>query len=151
MASPAKCEAIEVKPLAGALGAEIGGVDLAQIRDNRTWSDIHRAFLDYQVIVFRGQELSLDDITHPETGRNPLYLNLDHTVRFADMTEAESEPLIEYLAAHAVEPEFTCRVRWEKGTFTVWDNRCTLHCALNDYHAQRRVMQRITVGGEVPA
>jgi taurine dioxygenase len=67
------------------------------------------------------------------------------------MTEAESEPLIAYLAHHAVQPEFTCRVRWEKGTFTVWDNRCTLHCALNDYNGQRRVMQRITVGGEVPA
>lgn len=61
--------------------------------------------------------------THSETGRKSLYLNLDHTIRFADMTEAESEPLIVYLANHAVQPEFTCRVRWEKGTFTVWDNR----------------------------
>lgn len=287
MASAAKYESIEVRPLAGALGAEIGGVDLARVGDNRTWSEIHRAFLDYQVIVFRAQDLSLDDImgvaqrfgepthypfvaaieshpyiveirkephetvnfggtwhsdttyqarppaatllyakevpdyggdtlfanqylayetlspgmqamlaglkginsaglkrrggraaiqsghasmkslradkvetyegihpvvrTHPETGRKSLYLNLDHTICFGDMTEAESEPLIAYLANHAVQPEFTCRVRWEKGTFTVWDNRCTLHCALNDYNGRRRVMQRITVGGEVPA
>jgi taurine dioxygenase len=31
--------------------------------------------------------------THPETGRKALYVNGGHTLRFADMTEAESAPL----------------------------------------------------------
>jgi taurine dioxygenase len=31
--------------------------------------------------------------THPETGRKALYVNIGHTVRFKDMTEAESAPL----------------------------------------------------------
>src|SRR5487761_1409336 len=30
--------------------------------------------------------------THPETGRQGLYVNIAHTVRFAGMTEAESAP-----------------------------------------------------------
>ena len=38
-------ETIEVRPLAGALGAEIGGVDLKRAQGNQTWSEIHRAFL----------------------------------------------------------------------------------------------------------
>jgi alpha-ketoglutarate-dependent taurine dioxygenase len=28
--------------------------------------------------------------THPETGRKALYINIGHTVRLKDMTEAES-------------------------------------------------------------
>ena len=34
--------------------------------------------------------------THPETGRKALYVNGGHTVRFQDMTEAESAPLLQY-------------------------------------------------------
>jgi taurine dioxygenase len=88
--------------------------------------------------------------THPETGRKALYVSRSHTVRFKDMTEEESRPLIDWLQAHQTRPEFTCRVRWAPGTLTVWDNRCTLHNAVNDYHGQRRRMRRLTVGAQVP-
>ncbi|MFO0996658.1 MAG: TauD/TfdA family dioxygenase [Alphaproteobacteria bacterium] len=49
---------IDVLPLAGALGAEIFGVDLARPLGNETFSDIHRAFLDHLVIFFRDQTLT---------------------------------------------------------------------------------------------
>jgi taurine dioxygenase len=89
--------------------------------------------------------------THPQTGRKALYLSRSHTIRFRDMSEEESRPLIDLLQAHQVRPEFTCRVRWSPGTLTVWDNRCTQHCAINDYHGQRRRMRRLTVGPETPS
>jgi taurine dioxygenase len=88
--------------------------------------------------------------THPETGRKALYVSRSHTVRFRDMSEEESRPLIEYLQAHQTRPEFTCRVRWSPGTLTVWDNRCTQHNAVNDYPGQRRRMRRLTVGPQTP-
>ena len=88
--------------------------------------------------------------THPDTGRKALYVSRSHTIRFRDMTEQESAPLIEFFQAHQTRPEFTCRVRWEPGTLTVWDNRCTQHCAINDYHGQRRRMRRLTVGAQTP-
>jgi taurine dioxygenase len=88
--------------------------------------------------------------THPETGRKALYLSRSHTVRFKDMSEEESQPIVLWLQQHQIRPEFTCRVRWAPGTLTVWDNRCTQHSAVNDYHGQRRRMQRLTVGAQIP-
>jgi taurine dioxygenase len=88
--------------------------------------------------------------THPGTGRKALYVSRSHTIRFRDMSEEESRPLIDFLQAHQIRPEFTCRVRWSPGTLTVWDNRCTQHCAVNDYHGRRRRMRRLTVGPEAP-
>ena len=87
---------------------------------------------------------------HPETGRKALYVSRSHTVRFRGMSEEESRPLIDWLQAHQTRPEFTCRVRWEPGTLTVWDNRCTQHNAVNDYQGQRRRMRRLTVGAQEP-
>jgi taurine dioxygenase len=88
--------------------------------------------------------------THPETGRKALYVNVAHSVRFKDMTEAESAPLLNYLIQHQTRPEFTCRFRWEVGSIAFWDNRCTQHNPVNDYHGYRRAMHRITLAGDTP-
>ena len=88
--------------------------------------------------------------THPDTGRKALYASRSHTTHFKGMTEEESAPLLGFLFQHQIRPEFTCRVRWAPGTLTVWDNRCTQHNAVNDYHGQRRRMRRLTVGAQTP-
>ncbi len=88
--------------------------------------------------------------THPETGRKALYVNVAHTVAFKDMSEEESAPLLQYLFRHQVRPEFTCRFQWRVGSLAFWDNRCTQHNPINDYHGQRRVMHRITLAGTKP-
>jgi taurine dioxygenase len=88
--------------------------------------------------------------THPETGRKALYVNRGHSVRFRGMTEAESTPLLEFLFRHQVKAEFTCRFQWQVGSLAFWDNRCTQHNPINDYHGHRRVMHRITLAGDKP-
>jgi taurine dioxygenase len=89
--------------------------------------------------------------THPETGRKALYVNALHTVRFDNWTEEESRPLLTFLYSHMHRPEFTCRLRWEANTFTIWDNRAAQHLAVNDYHGYRREMHRLSIEGDQPA
>jgi taurine dioxygenase len=52
--------ALDVRPIAGALGAEIYGIDLASELDSGTVAAIRRALLDHLVIFFRDQELPPD-------------------------------------------------------------------------------------------
>lgn len=279
-------QTIEVTPIAGALGAEIGGVDLAGDLSNQAFDEIHQAFLDHHAIFFRDQELTprqqvafgrrfgkpniypfvkgleeapeiieilktetdvknfgggwhsdttyldippiatvlyakempdvggdtmfastvaayealsdglketLDGMkavysaalgaqggrkqvfkantgmetqdvdqaadmaaihpvirTIPETGRKSLYVNQAHTTNFVGWTPEESKPLIDYLSAHSVRPEFTCRLNWRTSTLAIWDNRCAQHFAINDYNGVRRRVHRMTIEGEVP-
>jgi taurine dioxygenase len=86
-------------------------------------------------------------IRHPLSGRPALYVNGDFTLRFEGWSYEESRPLLEYLYAHASRPDFTCRFRWRRGSMAIWDNRATHHCALNDYHGERRLMHRVTIEG----
>ena len=83
---------------------------------------------------------------HPETGRKALYVNFGHSIGFEEMTEEESRPILDYLLRHQVRPEFTCRFRWTEGAMALWDNRCTQHNPMNDYHGFTRVMHRVSIG-----
>lgn len=49
---------IEVAPIAGALGAEISGVNLSKPLDAETIGEIKRAFNQYLVIYFHGQDIT---------------------------------------------------------------------------------------------
>jgi taurine dioxygenase len=89
-------------------------------------------------------------IAHAETGRAALFVNPVYTTRIAGWSNAESNGLLQHLYRHAVNENFTWRLRWGEGTLAIWDNRCTQHFALNDYHGYRREMVRTSVKGSAP-
>ena len=50
---------IEVRPIAGTIGAEIHGVDISTDLDKETVADIRQALLDHCVIFFRDQQIDI--------------------------------------------------------------------------------------------
>ena len=87
---------------------------------------------------------------HPVTGREALYVNPVYTTRFEGWSKEESAALLEHLHRHSINENFTCRLRWSVKTLAIWDNRCAMHNALNDYSGVRREMYRTSVKGAAP-
>lgn len=89
-------------------------------------------------------------VHHPRTGREVVFVNPVYTVEMAGMAREESASALEIVHRAAQNPVCHCRFRWRPGSLAVWDNRCTIHLAVGDYHGQRREMWHTTVRGEVP-
>ncbi|MBT5894723.1 MAG: taurine dioxygenase, partial [Rhodospirillaceae bacterium] len=83
----------------------------------------------------------------PETGKRSLFVNDIYAIRFENMTEAESKPLLDFLCQQARRPENLCRLIWKPGSVALWDNRTTIHYAIDDYDGYRREMHRVTIAG----
>lgn len=84
-------------------------------------------------------------LSHPETGRKLLNVNMLYTTRVIGVSRAESVALISYLSGLASVPEWQVRFHWAPGSVAVWDNRSVQHYAVNDYHPYPRLMHRVTV------
>ncbi|MEQ8860079.1 MAG: TauD/TfdA family dioxygenase [Pseudomonadales bacterium] len=88
--------------------------------------------------------------THPESGRQALYVNPSFTTRIVELGAEESRALLEFLYRHQQRPEFQVRFHWSKDAIALWDNRCTQHFALWDYWPEERKGHRVTICGERP-
>jgi taurine dioxygenase len=86
-----------IRKIAGALGAEISGVDLAQPLDDRVFADIHAALLEHLVIFFRDQHLTPEQ--HIAFGRrfgelhvHPYIPNLEDYPEIIKLQSADDGP-----------------------------------------------------------
>jgi taurine dioxygenase len=88
---------------------------------------------------------------HPVTGRKVLYVNSGFTSHIRGLTAWESKSLLDSIYRMiATTPRLHCRVEWEPNTLTLWDNRCTQHHAVWDYHPFTRSGERVSVLGHEP-
>lgn len=89
--------------------------------------------------------------THPETGEKIVYVNHTFTSRILDIPPEESDALLKLIYDRIKVPEYQVRFRWTPNAIGIWDNRSTQHYAVGDYWPADRVLERVTVSGDVVA
>jgi taurine dioxygenase len=88
--------------------------------------------------------------THPETGRDALFVAGGFMTGIDGMHDDESAVFLAFLNRHIENPNFHVRWSWTPGDLAIWDERCTNHRALSDHYPQYRQMRRCTVKGDRP-
>jgi len=88
--------------------------------------------------------------THPDTGRQALYVNRTFTTRINELSEQESARVLDLLFDHCEQIDFQIRFRWALNDMAFWDNRCCMHRAIWDYWPEERKGRRVTIRGDRP-
>ena len=88
--------------------------------------------------------------THPETGRSSLFLGRRANGYVSGLPVDESEELLDYLWAHAIQPKFAWYHKWVIGDLVMWDNRCAMHRRNAFDDTERRLMHRTQIQGDRP-
>jgi taurine dioxygenase len=88
--------------------------------------------------------------THPETGRDALFVGGAFMCGIEGMHADESRVVLDWLHHHIENPNFHVRWSWAPGDLAIWDERCTNHRALSDHFPANRAMRRCTVDGDAP-
>ncbi|MCF7223779.1 TauD/TfdA dioxygenase family protein [Marilutibacter chinensis] len=83
--------------------------------------------------------------THPETGREALFVNRMMTRAVEGLDHAESGALLRRLFEHQEQERFMYEHVWAPGDFLMWDNRCTLHARRDFDPRDRRMLRRVTI------
>jgi taurine dioxygenase len=85
--------------------------------------------------------------THPDTGRNMLYLGRRRNAYLVGLALSESEALLDQLWRYVERPEFSWEHVWRVGDLVMWDNRCTMHRRDPFDDSARRIMHRTQIKG----
>jgi len=88
--------------------------------------------------------------THPETGRNCLFLGRRAKSYLVGLEIADSEQLLDALWAHAMRPELEWFHEWKPGDLLMWDNRCVMHRREPFDANARRKLHRVVIRGTRP-
>lgn len=85
---------------------------------------------------------------HPETHRKALFVSPRYTPEIAGLRPHESAAVLKVFFDHLAQPEHQVRVQWTAGAIVLWDNRSTIHYAVDDYDDALRVVHSVSVEGE---
>jgi alpha-ketoglutarate-dependent sulfate ester dioxygenase len=89
---------------------------------------------------------------HPETGERALFVSPGFTSHILDLSQRESEKILELFFEQITRPAYTVRFHWSPGDIAFWDNRATAHLGPQDLdHLDlERVLYRTTLVGDIP-
>jgi taurine dioxygenase len=143
-----------LQSLSDALLGTLSGMTAISRAGNKAVAATRAARIEEQGTGVAAEALSAEHPVirvHPETGKHSLYVSPAHTTQFVGWQEDESHDLLRCLFHAQIQPEWSCRHQWRVGDLALWDNRCTLHYPINDYHGHRRLLHRVTLKGDRPA
>lgn len=86
--------------------------------------------------------------THPEAGRQALFVSEHFTTRVLGLPDDESAALLDELFAHGTQASLVYRHRWQPHDMVFWDNRSLMHLAAGCPDHQRRRLHRTTIEGD---
>lgn len=88
---------------------------------------------------------------HVPTGQKTLFLNPQRMEDIVGLDRAESDAVLDEMIAHADNPDFHWNHDWRQDDMLVWDNRCSMHHANDDWPTnEKRFLYKCIVRGEVP-
>jgi taurine dioxygenase len=86
-------------------------------------------------------------LTHPESGRQCLFLSPTYVDRFLGLEQAESDALLWQLTEHMLQPRYVYRHRWQVNDAIIWDNRRFMHAGMGNRPGEPRFGLRTTLAG----
>ena len=107
-----------------------------------------RLGLNLQAIHPIVRDIPFQDKSHAT--KRALFINHHFTSHIEGWTEKESQPILDFLKARIIAPEYVYRHQWKLGELVIWDNRQTLHYGIFDSGAHLRTLHRTTAGYERP-
>ncbi len=85
-------------------------------------------------------------LTHPITGRKSLYCNIGYAERINELSQAESDEMLDFLFKHQLQEKYRYTHVWTENDLLVWDNLGTIHRAIADYRPDEpRLIRRCQV------
>jgi len=85
-------------------------------------------------------------LRHPLNGNMVLYANPGYSVRINELSQQESDEMLEFLFRHQLQSKYIHTSAWEEGDVLVWEDVGTIHNALADYGPhEHRLVKRCQV------
>lgn len=88
--------------------------------------------------------------THPLTNEKILYLNIAYELEFEGIQYDNGFELFLKLQDHILKLDYKYEHNWKNGDLVFWDNRSTIHYRPAFDSSIKRILKRVTIGGEIP-
>lgn len=88
-------------------------------------------------------------LTHPESGRQCIFLSPTYVDYFLGLSQSESDALLRYLVDHMTRPRYVYKHKWSVDDAILWDNRRFMHAAVGNRLGDRRRGLRTTLAGQL--